>query len=412
MHTATRIEPSEPCRIAVVWQMDWMQTQETFNALCRRADAEPGMSLRYFNAAQADFGLDVLRPLAAWRPHGMVVRVLDEQRLRRLRRRFPGIPLVAPYVAPPEMVDTRVTADIAEICALARDHFHSRGVRQMALFCIATATAAPGRVEAFRSAVPGGFEQVYAGEEGLAFTNASRAWLQSLPKPVGILAPEAGAAQYLLSWCRDFKLRVPRDVQVIGVDDADECLSTDPHMTSVSLPSVRIGEVTLETVLRHVRGGMPRPPPLIPVAGSVVIARGSTGLQPVGRTALSGAMRMMQTQARRGVTAERIARQAGVGLTTFYRQFGAATGSTPARHLRRLRLEEACRMLRETRTSVSAIAAASGFNSVYSFTRCFRRELGQTPTAYRKRKAGGGMQEALGPARAGGVRNKKSPSFK
>lgn len=390
--------------------MDWMQTQETFNAICRRADAEPNLNLRYFNGAHADFDGEVLRPLAAWRPHGMVVRVLDEQRLSRLRKRFPRIPMVAPYVAPPKLVDTRVTADIAEICALTRDHFHSRGVRQMALFCIATASAAPGRVEAFRSAVPGGFEQVYAGEEGLAFTNASRAWLRSLPKPVGILAPEAGAAQYLLSWCRDFKLRVPRDVQIIGVDDADECLSTDPHMTSVSLPSVRIGEVTLETVLRHVRGGTPRPPPMIPVEGSVVIARGSTGLQPVGRTALSGAMRMMQTQARRGVTAERVARQSGVGLTTFYRQFGAATGSTPARHLRRLRLEEACRMLRESEATVTAIASACGFNSVFSFTRCFRREIGQTPTAYRRHKAGGGFEEVMASVRAGGARAGRSRS--
>jgi AraC-like DNA-binding protein len=82
-------------------------------------------------------------------------------------------------------------------------------------------------------------------------------------------------------------------------------------------------------------------------------------------------------------TAE-MARRSGVARATLYRHFIAATGQAPARHLRQKRLEEACRMLRDSDATVTAIAKDCGFSSVFAFAKCFRREIGQNPTAYRR----------------------------
>jgi transcriptional regulator GlxA family with amidase domain len=55
------------------------------------------------------------------------------------------------------------------------------------------------------------------------------------------------------------------------------------------------------------------------------------------------------------------------------------------RHLRRLRLERACGLLRLGPQRVSEIAEQCGFSSIYSFSRAFRTTYGVSPLVYRHR---------------------------
>ena len=75
-------------------------------------------------------------------------------------------------------------------------------------------------------------------------------------------------------------------------------------------------------------------------------------------------------------------------INTFYREFRQATGSTPARILRRTRVEKACQMLKETDASITAISAACGFSSPNYFAQVFLREMGVSAREYRKGKKG------------------------
>jgi AraC-like DNA-binding protein len=67
---------------------------------------------------------------------------------------------------------------------------------------------------------------------------------------------------------------------------------------------------------------------------------------------------------------------------SFRRTFGCSIGS----YIRRRRLEEAARMLRQTGTSISAIAIHHGFADQAHFTRALRRAAGRTPGALRSAK--------------------------
>ena len=49
-----------------------------------------------------------------------------------------------------------------------------------------------------------------------------------------------------------------------------------------------------------------------------------------------------------------------------------------------LRVEEACRLLRLTDEPISIIASRCGYKEVAYFNRCFKRQTGQSPTAYRR----------------------------
>jgi AraC-like DNA-binding protein len=79
------------------------------------------------------------------------------------------------------------------------------------------------------------------------------------------------------------------------------------------------------------------------------------------------------------------AAECGLSYSRFRHLFRSRYAESPYQYLLRLRLERAKQLL-DTRThSVKEIAHLSGFESVESFDRAFRRSEGLTPTAYRDR---------------------------
>ena len=78
-----------------------------------------------------------------------------------------------------------------------------------------------------------------------------------------------------------------------------------------------------------------------------------------------------------------LARAHGLSDSTFRRYWAARVGVPPAHYVMRLRLEEACRQLVETRLKIGEIAAATGFSDPLYFYRRFRSEIGVTAVTYR-----------------------------
>lgn len=377
-------------RIAIIWPAASMHAERAYHAICRLNDRGPRVTLRRFDIPPSGTTGSWLKIVRTWKPHGVLFHTERWDLVRRLRGAVPAARFVATLMAPPDLADTCVVSDIGEIIEHARDHFLSRGVNNVALYCSAGEHAVAGRTAAFRAAVPRGFELVFGRGGTAQGRKVVSDWLGSLPKPVGIVAPEAVAGCFLLCCCTELGIRVPQDVQIIGVDDADECLAQTPHLTSFELPSRRIGEVALETMLRCVRAGPPKPPGVLYVPGCRLVVRGSTGRVRSGKSATAIAIRQMQGNPEKDLTVDRLARLAGVSRTTFYRQFSEASGTTPARHIRQMRLQMACRRLRDSAATVATIAQECGFSSLIYFTQFFRREMGETPGAYRERMRGKG----------------------
>ena len=83
------------------------------------------------------------------------------------------------------------------------------------------------------------------------------------------------------------------------------------------------------------------------------------------------------------ITVTDMARAAGLSKAYFTRQFREAFGESPHAYLLTRRLERAATMLRTTDRSVADICMGIGLSSVGSFTTCFTRTFGLSPTAYR-----------------------------
>jgi signal transduction histidine kinase/ligand-binding sensor domain-containing protein/DNA-binding response OmpR family regulator len=70
-----------------------------------------------------------------------------------------------------------------------------------------------------------------------------------------------------------------------------------------------------------------------------------------------------------------------------FRRVREVFGESPSELIRRVRLEEAARLLEGADMNVASVAYAVGFNSVAGFYRAFQAAYGATPAAYRERGA-------------------------
>jgi AraC family transcriptional regulator len=83
---------------------------------------------------------------------------------------------------------------------------------------------------------------------------------------------------------------------------------------------------------------------------------------------------------------DRLAAQAGLSRFHFQRLFKAAMGVAPSRYHINLRMEEARRLLRETRMGVVDVALEVGYSNPSHFAQLFRRETGLSPSDYRRQR--------------------------
>lgn len=80
-----------------------------------------------------------------------------------------------------------------------------------------------------------------------------------------------------------------------------------------------------------------------------------------------------------------LAHLASLSISQLDRRFKRLFQLTPQQFLLRVRLNAACQMLVSTDRSVSQIALRTGFYDQSYFTKHFRRQMGATPTAYRRK---------------------------
>ena len=79
-----------------------------------------------------------------------------------------------------------------------------------------------------------------------------------------------------------------------------------------------------------------------------------------------------------------IANHAGISEVHLRRIFKSAVNTTPVKYINYLRLEKAKNMLINSNYSVNEIAFSVGFEDAYYFSRLFKKEIGISPSEYKK----------------------------
>ena len=95
-------------------------------------------------------------------------------------------------------------------------------------------------------------------------------------------------------------------------------------------------------------------------------------------------LRWMEDNARRDLTLDDLASQAGMSVRTLNRRFREQTGTSPLQWLQRARIRQAQYLLETTGHPVDRIATQVGFGSPTAFRDRFKRLVGTSPHAYRR----------------------------
>ena len=134
---------------------------------------------------------------------------------------------------------------------------------------------------------------------------------------------------------------------------------------------LRISELMfVEVVRRYVRS--------LPPDGSGWLA----GLRDAG---VSRALALLHGQSARSWTLEALAHEAGLSRSALAERFAHYVGQPPMQYLMRWRLQLAARLLADGEAKVSAVAYEVGYESEAAFSRAFKRAVGVSPAAWRKR---------------------------
>jgi len=209
-------------------------------------------------------------------------------------------------------------------------------------------------------------------------------WLKSLPKPVGLMACNDICGREVLQACAVAGLRVPDDVAVVGVDnDEMMCELSNPPLSSVALDLEKAGYEAAR-LLDGLMSGHWSEERVVWVEPTYVVARQSSDVIAQDDASVAFALRFIKNNAAQPIGVQDVVEQVGLSRRTLERRFARAVGHSILSEITQCRLERAKRLLLETDLPSFRVAAASGFGSVKSFNRVFRRAVGVAPKDFRR----------------------------
>ena len=286
-----------------------------------------------------------------------------------------------------------VVSDELERARLAVNHLADRGFTRFGYFAPPARRHTPMRGREFAAEVERHgwtcevYRPGYRPDRRISWDEQQRRvirWLESLPKPIGIMAVDSACGRQLTEICSLTEIRVPDDVAVLaGETDELMCDVSSPPLSSIADATRRIGYESAALLAALINGESPPTVPAhIPPLG--VIARQSTDILSIDDDNVVNALRFIRGNASRGITVRDILREIPLSRRSLEILFRQYLRRSPAEEIRRVRLERSKELLAQSDLSIAEIAVASGFANATRLGVAFRKEFDVTPLAFRR----------------------------
>ncbi len=209
-------------------------------------------------------------------------------------------------------------------------------------------------------------------------------WLKALPKPVGVLAACDARGRQVLDTCQWADIGVPDEVAVLGVDN-DEliCSSANPPMSSVLRDTEGSGYLAAELLDRMMRRKRRKKEALQYGPVDVVERLSTERFQFIDRLAVK-AVEFIRINSGIGMGVPDVVRRLGVSRRLAETRFRQATGHSIHEEIQSARLDQVCRLLRETELPIGKITDQCGFISESYLGLVFRRGHRMSMREYRR----------------------------
>ena len=367
--------------------------------IARFVHANPSWAVQYEEWMEGDA---VPRWLARGQFHGVLCRMRNPRQFESLRRL--KVPIVDLGSLPPPPDIANIHSDHAAISRMAAAHLLACELPNLAYCGFEGQLASAHRMRAFQdylaghgirpavfqAAVPMRMRSpIKPKAPAEPYDSALAAWLDRVPKPVGIMACNDLCGRRILAVCQRKGLCVPEQVAVIGVDNDEVlCALAIPALSSVDPGADRIGFGAAELLDRLIKGDQVPPAPLL-VAPLEVLTRTSTDTIAVGDSMVVAALRYIRTEAGvptiEDILAHLDSHRILVSRSTLERRFKMLLGFLPHDEIIRVRVNRIEKLLRSTEFPLWRIAKMAGLADEPHLNRFFRSHRGISPGEFRRR---------------------------
>ena len=349
----------------------------------------------YFNPGDFD---QMLPKMKEWSGHGIIARIQDEKMAREIQKT--GLPVIALDFSQ-SLKDQGVTfekfgevqSDSHAAAVLAAEHFLERQFTRFAFV---------GNYDQIWSHLRQDFFQKHLGEKGftvhtypiparnkkqlrweLEQANLEQ-WLQTLPKPIGLLACNDQRGREVLEACQGARINVPYEVAVMGIDN-DEllCDLSNPSLTSVAMNTEQGGYQAAELLDQMMQGRNPGKKVII-VQSLRIELRRSTDVAAIDDRDMASVMQYIHQNVGIPISIGEVAKHVSLSKRTLQIHFKNTFGRTINYEIRTAKLNHARKLLQETGLSIPDIAELSGFGTSSYLIQCFRQHFKLTPSKYRQ----------------------------
>lgn len=330
-----------------------------------------------------------LDALLSHRPDGVVMH--ESEMTRHLIRS--GVPTIVVPTGPLTSDGYYISCDNDAVGTIAAEHLAGQGLRHFGFVGFANVRWSDLRLAAYRAWLEQAGHQVDVHLVPLAPSDreqprlhrALTQWLRDLPNPKGIFVGNDDLARAVGEICQLNGISVPDEVALLGVDN-DEliCELSSPPLSSIPFATEKAGYDAGE-MLDHLMEGEAPELRFIETAALPPVVRRSTDRLAVDDPDVLKALQYIRDNSSRIIQVGDVVKSTTLSQRTLHNRFKAAVGHSMVKEINRQRAQYVAGLLADTNQSISRIAWRLGYRDDAHLVRFFRREMGQTPGAYRRR---------------------------
>jgi len=316
-----------------------------------------------------------------WDVDGLIVQTFSREFEKRVIKR--GIPATnVSNFCEGEMQLPSILPDDDAVGVMAADYLISLGFRQLAYCWAGAMQYGRIRLDAFRRRAA---ESGIPVHECNAATTPLDKWILGLPKPIGVLGCNDDWAHRILNAARQQGIHVPDRMAVLGVDN-DELFNAlvTPSLSSITLPTEQIG-FEAASQLDRLMDGEKLSSNLTLLPPVQVVPRASTDVLSIGDEDIVLAVRFIREHASEPLQVDDVLDHVPLSRRSLERRFRQVVRHSITDEIRRAHISRAKDLLANTDLAMSQVAAASGFTTATRLGIVFHKEVGESPSEFRRR---------------------------
>ncbi len=334
----------------------------------------------------------ILKWAKEWKANGIMGQFYNNSNLEILMNE--GIAVVAQDFKERHTIVPNITGDYVKTGIMGAEYFLRKGYENFAFYGFKDIVWSRERAQGFEERIIKEGYTVDYFEHTRKFKSrelwyykpsALSHWLNSLPKPIALMACDDNQAMHITEACRLNKIRIPEEVAVLGVDNDEMlCNLSDPPMSSISLDTMKAGYEAARLLHTMIRTKNQEYYDIVHEP-TQIITRHSTDIYATKDMEVGKALKYIHQNIELNLNVEHVLDQVPLSRRSLEKRFLSVTGYPVYEYIFNLRIERFTQKLLETDKSIFEIALDMGLNDSKNIARQFRQIKGCTPSEYREK---------------------------